>query len=167
MQTCTLRYLHVVNSTTLAHSKMFFQQSDELNGTFLAPINYPIFSCAFPPPKKWNWLFLWPKPVFLAQAEAIFQVRVSRPACLAALGCGQRCLCSHWDAPCFPPLLSLLSPAAAHLCEPVPGHPSHFCWAASAHTLLLRLWIMAFAVPALTIWELFNCVFHSAWIKGE
>lgn len=26
---------------------------------------------------------------------------------------------------------------------------------------------MAFAVPAITVWEPFNCIFHSAWIRGE
>jgi len=47
-------------------------------------------------------------------------------------------------------------PAAACLSEPVPGQLSaHLSstedYAASAHTLLLKLWIMAFAVPAITI----------------
>lgn len=121
-----------------------------------------------------KWLFLWSKPVSLTQAEGIFQVRVSRPACQAPPALRELCLCSHLDAPClhFPLLLSMLSPAAACLSEPVPGHlsaplSSTEDYGSSAHTLLLRLWVMVFAVPAITIWEPFNCIFHSAWIKGE
>lgn len=50
VQTCILCQLHAVNSTPLAHQIIFFPQLNELNGAFLAPINYPIFSWALFPP---------------------------------------------------------------------------------------------------------------------
>lgn len=68
--------------------------------------------------------------------------------------------------PLLPPEISVppFIPAALHAIfycgVPVPASPrAPFClslssaedYSASAHTLLLRLWVMAFAVPAITI----------------